>query len=221
VTVWLAIDTATDFVGVALHGGARVPDEATVPTRRRHTALLAPLVAAMLERHALAVADLAGVAVAIGPGSYTGLRAGLAFAKGLWVAAGTPVFGVPTLDVLAAPLSAPVVARDAPLWAVMGAGRTRLVAACYPPSPGDWPDPASLEAWTADDLLSAAAPPAWVAGEIADDLRARLEAAGLRVLPAAAGLRRAGWLAELGRARAAGGAPADPARLSPVYLGGA
>jgi tRNA threonylcarbamoyladenosine biosynthesis protein TsaB len=144
-TAWLAIDTATDMASVALHDGAAVLAETTWTSRRHHTVELAPRIDELLRQHDLAAHDLTGLAVAIGPGSYTGLRIGLALAKGLTLATGIPIVPVPTLDILAAPLSPPHVSRDCPLWAVLRAGRGRLVAACYPPSVVDWPDPAGLD----------------------------------------------------------------------------
>lgn len=221
--IWLAIDTATDSAGLALHDGAAVRAELQWTSRRRHTRELAPALAGMLEGQGFAAGDLAGIAVAIGPGSYTGLRIGLALAKGLALGAGPPVLGVPTLDILAAGLSAPVAARTLPLWVVARAGRGRLLAAEYP---ADWapltnaaiaPSP-SAAIHTLPALLAAARPPAWVAGELDAAARAALTEAGLTVLPPAACLRRAAWLAELGRLRhAAGGWPGLDA-LAPAYL---
>jgi tRNA threonylcarbamoyladenosine biosynthesis protein TsaB len=214
--VWLAIDTATDSAGIALLGGGVLAEE-TWTTRRRHTVQLAPKVARMLAEHQGALAALAGIAVAIGPGSYTGLRVGLAFAKGLALGADLPVVGVPTLDVLAVALSPPHVPRAALLWAVLSAGRGRVVAGAYPPSPAAWPDPSALGVWTAAELVAAARPGDWVAGELSEELRRDLCASGCTVLSAAACVRRAGWLAALGRARVASAPPSLDA-LAPVYL---
>jgi hypothetical protein len=72
---------------------------------------------------------------------------------------------------------------------------------------------------TVADLTAIAQPPGWVAGELDADARAMLAATDLVVLPPAAGLRRAGWLAELGRERLASGLVVDPAELAPIYLG--
>lgn len=218
-SVWLGLDTATDVASVALVDGAAVLAEQSWVSRRRHTAELAPRVAAALASAGLAVADLGGVAVASGPGSYTGLRIGLALAKGLALGAGLPVVGVPTLDALAAALSPPAVPRSVPLWAVFRAGRTRLVAAPYPPDEALWPDPRTLRAVSFEALLAAVRPSDWVAGELTASERAALAGAGLEVLPPAACLRRAGWLAELGRRRLSTAGGAGVAALSPVYLG--
>ncbi len=216
---WLAVDTATATAGAALHDGAGVAAEVAW-TGRRRSADLAPLVDAMLRREGVAPRDLAGLAVAIGPGSYTGLRAGLGLAKGMALALGIPLVGVPTLDVLAAPFVPPFADAGAPLWAVLGAGRGRIVAVRYAAvdlgaGRVSTPLPAAVPA---AEWAVGLRPPARVVGEVDAATRAMLAAAGLTVLPPAAGLRRAGWLAELGRRRHAAGAEADPDAVAPIYL---
>ena len=68
---------------------------------RSHTASLPLLVERVLRDAGLALEDVEGIAVSIGPGSFTGLRIGLALAKGLAFAGGLPLVGVPTLEALA------------------------------------------------------------------------------------------------------------------------
>jgi tRNA threonylcarbamoyladenosine biosynthesis protein TsaB len=220
--IWLAIDTATDQAGVALHDGDKVVAESTWTSRRRHTVELGPKVEGILASAELEVDELAGLAVAIGPGSYTGLRIGLSFAKGLALGSRLPLVPVPTLDIVAAALSSPACEREVPLWAILSAGRGRLVAARYGIEPGDWPDPNALQVETVEDLAARAGAPAWVAGELTAECRATLRAVGLTVLPPAACLRRPGWLAELGRLRSGEWSTVDPdalAQIVPVYLG--
>ena len=71
--------------------------------------------------------DLAAIAVAIGPGSYTGLRIGLAFAKGLALANKTRLIGISTLDILAAAMPQ----AEGVLIAIAQAGRSRIWAGTY------------------------------------------------------------------------------------------
>src|SRR5579859_1254317 len=96
----LALDTATRFISIALHDGQAVAAEATWLAGAYHTVELAPQVALLLRRAGVEPGQLRGVAVAIGPGSYTGLRIGLGFAKGLSLANALRLVGVPTLDIL-------------------------------------------------------------------------------------------------------------------------
>ena len=83
----------------------------------RHVESSVDLVSEVLDKASLRLSGLDGIAVSLGPGSFTGLRVGLGIAKGLCVGAGLPLVGVPTLDCLARPLSERegliVVARDA------------------------------------------------------------------------------------------------------------
>lgn len=217
--MWLAIDTATDVAGIALADAGGVVVEHSWPARRNHTSALAPRVAQALADAGLSVAELAGIAVAIGPGSYTGLRIGLALAKGLAFGAGLPVVGVPTLDPLAAALSAPVTQRERDLWCVFRAGRQRFVAARYPPAASAWPDASALKSLTLAELTALVPGGDWLAGELTAEEQAELASRGGVVVPSAAGLRRAGWLAELGRARYAAQGADDLVALAPIYLG--
>ncbi len=98
----LAFDTATPAVTVALHDGTHVLAETTTVDARRHGELLASSIDAVLAEAGAGRLDITAVAVGTGPGPYTGLRAGLVTARVLGSALGVPVYGVCTLDVVAA-----------------------------------------------------------------------------------------------------------------------
>jgi tRNA threonylcarbamoyladenosine biosynthesis protein TsaB len=100
--VLLAFDTATPAVTVALHDGARVVASCTKVDARRHGELLAPGITAVLDEAWVPRQDLTAVAVGVGPGPFTGLRVGLVTARTLALALDIPVYGVCSLDVLAA-----------------------------------------------------------------------------------------------------------------------
>jgi tRNA threonylcarbamoyladenosine biosynthesis protein TsaB len=98
----LALDTATPAVTVALHdGSALVADGCEVDTRR-HGEVLAVLIDEVLRKAGAGRADLTAIAVGIGPGPYTGLRAGVVTALVLGSVLGIPADGVCSLDVIAA-----------------------------------------------------------------------------------------------------------------------
>lgn len=97
----LAIETATGTAGAAVIVGGEVQAEET-RTARDHAELLSSLVETALARAGVRVRDVDAVAVSCGPGSFTGLRIGLSFAKGLALATGAALIGVPTLEALAA-----------------------------------------------------------------------------------------------------------------------
>jgi tRNA threonylcarbamoyl adenosine modification protein YeaZ len=98
----LAFDTATPAVTVALHDGTHVLAETTTVDARRHGELLASSIDAVLAEAGAGRLDITAVAAGTGPGPYTGLRAGLVTARVLGSALGVLVYGVCTLDVVAA-----------------------------------------------------------------------------------------------------------------------
>ncbi len=104
----LAIDTALEACSVAIldtdRSGVRVHE--SVPMQRGHAEALMPLIARVLDRAQLAFAALDRVAVTTGPGSFTGLRVGIAAARGIALAAGKPAIGLSTLAAFAAPFIA-------------------------------------------------------------------------------------------------------------------
>jgi len=117
----LAIDTALAACSAAVldtAGGGIVASE-SLPMIRGQAEALMPLVARVMKASGIGFADLDRVAVTTGPGSFTGLRVGLAAARGLGLAAAIPVIGVSTLSAYAAPYlgvddkTAVVVAIDA------------------------------------------------------------------------------------------------------------
>jgi len=212
----VAIDTATAYASLALHDGFQVRVEHTWESQRRHTVELVPRLMAALEQVGLGIGHLSGVAVTRGPGSFTGLRVGVAVAKGLALARGLPVVGVPTLDVVAAAQG-----RDRrPLCAVLQAGRGRICVAAYRWRAGEWRAREAPRLTTWSTLAEQTAVPTLFCGEIdpagADALAVLGELAVL--LPAAARLRRAGFLAEIAWRRLKRGETDDPATLAPIYL---
>lgn len=98
----LAFDTATPAVTVALHDGERVVASHLTVDARRHGELLAPGITAVLDEAWVPRQDVTAIAVGVGPGPFTGLRVGLVTARTLALALDIPVYGVCTLDVLAA-----------------------------------------------------------------------------------------------------------------------
>jgi len=99
----LAIDTAAPRLQLALLTGDRV-DVSIDEIAQGHAELLFARIDALLQRNGLSYGDLTRIAVTTGPGSFTGLRIGLSAARGLGLALGIPVIGVPSL--LAISLSA-------------------------------------------------------------------------------------------------------------------
>ena len=99
----LGIETSTQMGSVALIDGTKLSAEYRLSLPLRHGEKLLPLIDALLKDTRMALSDLAAIAVSIGPGSYTGLRVGLATAKGLAMGTGLPLLPVSTLEALATP----------------------------------------------------------------------------------------------------------------------
>lgn len=103
--ITLALDTCLSACSAAvLRDGDLMSSRAEVMARG-HQERLAGLVSEVLAEAGVPFADLGRIAVTVGPGSFTGLRVGLAFAKGLGAALGLPVIGIGTLEAMGAPLS--------------------------------------------------------------------------------------------------------------------
>ena len=98
----LAFDTTLDACSAAVLDGERVLACRSEPMARGHQERLAPLVREVMAEAGVGFATLQRIGVTVGPGSFTGLRVGLAFAKGLGLALQRPVIGVGTLEALAA-----------------------------------------------------------------------------------------------------------------------
>jgi len=135
----LAIDTALEACAAAvLDTGAGVAAQESKIMVRGHAEALMPLIERVMRAAAAAFADLDRIAVTVGPGSFTGLRVGIAAARGIALAANKPAVGLSTLAAFAAPLIAaddgvPVVAaidaRHGHVYLqVFGAGGRTLVA---------------------------------------------------------------------------------------------
>ncbi len=112
----LAFDTATSQCSAAVWADGAVAARETEPMRRGHAEALMPMIQRVLAAAESRYADLDAVAATVGPGAFTGLRVGLATARGLVLAAGIPGIGITSLEAVAAndPTDGPrLVALDA------------------------------------------------------------------------------------------------------------
>ena len=216
----LAVDTATRLASIALFDGQRLLSEATWHSAQQHTVELMPNVVRMLAQAGLAPQDLTAVGVALGPGSFTGLRVALSMAKGLAAAHDVSLLGVPTLDVVAYPHRW----QPLPVCALVQAGRGRVCWAMYGWDGETWQPCGDYRLSTVQQLVAAVATSArhtLFAGEMLPETTSSLQV-GLceraKLASPAATLRRAGYLAELAWARHQRGEQDDVASLSPIYL---
>lgn len=127
----LAIETATGCGGVALTRGTggtgTVLAEYTLQPELTHSRRLLGTIGAMMAAVGVDWSALTAVAVSQGPGSFTGLRIGMAAAKGIAMAAGIPLVAVPSLDGLALQASP----TDLPLYCLLDARKQQVYAALY------------------------------------------------------------------------------------------
>jgi tRNA threonylcarbamoyladenosine biosynthesis protein TsaB len=214
--VLLALDTSTRHIGVALYDGLRVLGETVWVSDGFHTVELAPAVEEILARSGLQTKDLGALAVATGPGSFTGLRIGMAFGKGMALARHLPLVGIRTLDALAAAQ----VVREMQMVALLQIGRGRLAGAWYEASIGAWRPTGEIGIVTAQSLAERIQEPTLVCGEMTPDERrilSRIRKKAILASPAHS-LRRPSFLAELAWQRWQAGELDDPASLAPFYL---
>ena len=121
----LALDTCLGACSAAIVDGGRVIGGVSEPMTRGHQERLAPMARDLMAGAGVAFGDLDRIGVTVGPGSFTGLRVGLAFAKGLALALDRPCVGVGTLEALAASAPARGPARGY-IAAVIDAGRGQV-----------------------------------------------------------------------------------------------
>ena len=199
----LAIDTSTDLAGVALVTGPEIVVHSW-PAARAQTATVLPEIDRLVHAGGMTPADITGLVVATGPGTFTGLRVGLAIAKGIVAASGVPIVGIPTLDIVFA------MHAGADIIAVLPAGRGRVVWQQRGESPRNS---------TIDELIVALGdqPDALLVGEFSTEQAAALATAGIHLQqehrdPAA--------LLRLGAARIAAADFDNAVTLQPTYLHG-
>lgn len=211
----LGIETSTRPGGAALLRDGECLEECPLESEgRRHAQALASEVDALLEKHDLAPSDIDAVAVSIGPGSFTGLRIGVVFAKTFAYVTGCSVAAVDTFLAVAA--NSPADASD--VWVIGDAQRQQLYAGRYVRDPGG--------TWTQQGAIAIVDTEPWCRERQAGDIVsgpgvsccAELFPEGCRVLDEETRLPRASIVARLGSAEIEAGRAEDLWTLEPVYL---
>lgn len=212
----LAIDTSTQWVGIALFDGALVHYEKIWKTSRRHTVELTPAIQSAFHDCEIAPGKLTAVAAAIGPGSFTSLRIGLAVAKGFALSQHIPIIGVPSLDICARGI--PVQASE--LICVLRAGRGRLAAQQYEAIEEKWVGVGDLKVVTADELEERIVSPTVICGEMnADEKKTISRRWRNAIIPdPPLNVRRPSILAQIAHERFNAGEADNSATIAPIYL---
>jgi len=144
----LAIDTTWEACSVGVIDGARIVTRSEV-IGRGHAEKLMPQVESAMAEAGVAFANLDRIAVTVGPGSFTGLRVGIAAARGFALVSGKPAIGIGVLDVHAA--EARETQGAVPVLAVLAAGRGEVYGQCFAAdgAPLDEPTAGSPEVFAA------------------------------------------------------------------------
>lgn len=212
----LAIDTSTEVAGLALYDDSLVSEISWAAGRNQTQSIIEQL-RNLLRINQREIAELGAIAVAIGPGSFNGLRVGLSLAKGLAYGLELPIFGVVTLDLIAYPHAR----SRTPIRAVVRAGRGRVVYADYRHRHGRWERLSDMLNRSFEELTFSLPDRVLVAGELNRQQAAALEQDARIMLPAPAlRIRRPSYLAEIGYERWQSGDSDDLDRMEPIYIHG-
>ncbi len=207
----LAIDTALAACSAAVFDTARgILASESLPIARGHAEALMPLIARLMSEAGMAFAGIDRVAVTTGPGSFTGLRVGIAAARGIALAAQKPAVGLSTLSAYAAPHMA---ADDTvPVVAAIDARHQHVYLQVF--GPGGRTSTAPRLAPLHEAVQAAAAAPAWIVGSAARIIAAGLaEADVARVAVDACDAPDIAWVARVGAAVPEGSSPPKPLYL--------
>lgn len=214
----LALDTSSEMIGFALASHDRLLAEAVWRGQRQGTATLLAEAIRALEALGQTQDDLRALAVATGPGSFSGLRVGMGIAKGLALGLDIPIIGCPTLAVTVEPFR---FARQ-PVCATIAAGRGRFAYAVFAERDGTVCEtvPASHGDGAAIGAALAAYPGAIICGDLDDAAAAAIRAVApdVTIPPAAIRIRRPGALAAMAWRRILSGEHDDLVALEPIYL---
>jgi len=211
-TSLLAIDTGQAACSVALWRDGAVVAHRLSPMPKGHAEALVPMIEEVQAEAGFTFEDLDAFAVTVGPGTFTGLRVGLATARGLAVAAGKPLIGVTTLEAIAWPVRQE--AKDgAAIIATFDARRNEAYLQCFAASGASITEPALV---SLDEVAAHVPDQALICvGTGSALVRDRLTAHAHNIgLSSAAALPDARVVAEIAADR-----PVDPDRLpGPLYL---
>lgn len=215
----LAMDTATMVSSVAIASADKLLAELTLQTKLTHSEVLMPHVAEILAMTKMKKSDLAGIAVSIGPGSFTGLRIGLAAAKSMAYALSVPIVGVSTLEAMAYHYPVPGVYTAA----VLDAQKGNVYAALYEFQAGDVREIRPVSVLPFEEVLAKCQlldKPVIVVGDIAQKKLAQVKAAGSNVIGAMPHMvmPRAANVAMLGLKKLAAGQRDNVMEMEPVYI---
>ncbi|GAB4108746.1 MAG: tRNA (adenosine(37)-N6)-threonylcarbamoyltransferase complex dimerization subunit type 1 TsaB [Phycisphaeraceae bacterium] len=208
----LAIETSGRSGSITLGQHDSVIATADLPHKRRHNVELIPMIDQLCKGHGITPALIGQVYVSLGPGSFTGLRVGIATVKMLALAHPIQVFGIPTLDVLAenAPKEAEHVA------VCLNLKRDTVHCAVYQRTADNWQPTVEPALRTLIELLELAPRPLHLIGDPLPPLPDSTQ--DVTVLPPTYATAQSEAVYKLGRLAAATRPADDPMKLAPLYI---
>jgi tRNA threonylcarbamoyladenosine biosynthesis protein TsaB len=212
----IAIDTSTEWIGLAVYDGVQVLAECIWRSKNYHTVELVPALNDLIARAQISRDQISAVAVAIGPGSFTGLRIGVAAAKGIAIALAIPLVGIPSLDVLATAQAG----LRRPMIALLKVGRGRFAYARYLYKKNSWQRQGEIAVGEPKDIAATITSPVFVCGEMGAEERQILgrKWKTAKLSSASQGLRRPSVLAELAWQSLKSGRSTELTDLTPIYV---
>lgn len=212
----LAIDTSSLVLSCALAEGNKLIAEWTVQKRLTHSEQLIPHLDMMMNEAGVSKKEVNAIAVSIGPGSFTGLRIGLATAKMASYIWKVPVIGVDTLEALAYNMKG----ANAFILPLVDAQKGNVYTALYAAYAEFWKElPESV--LSIDDAIDGAIAhggPIVAVGECVDKYEKKLLEKGIELAPPHNRLTRAGSVAVVGLEKLTKGEVDDPLKLLPNYI---
>lgn len=168
---WIGIDTATHGASVALLDRQGRPEVRVLSDRGAHARDLLDDIDQLLRAARVPPAELRGIGVAVGPGSFTGVRVGMATGKGLAMALNIPLLGLSTLEAIARAAAMGLAEDIACLCAVLAAGRGEIYAARFGVGGGEVRRLTADSAWSPNALRLDLPAETVIAGDASDPRR--------------------------------------------------
>ncbi|MCR5558828.1 MAG: tRNA (adenosine(37)-N6)-threonylcarbamoyltransferase complex dimerization subunit type 1 TsaB [Schwartzia sp.] len=215
--VILAIETATIVSSVAVAEEGKLLAEVTAAAKLTHSETLQPHIKQAMEMARVKREDIGAIAVSLGPGSFTGLRIGLAAAKGLAYAWGVPIVGVPTLEAMAENFPVP----GAVVVPLIDAQKGNAYMACYSRDEEGLKEVQPIEIIPLDEVVKrcgAMEKPVIICGDMTKKLADKELPKNVRTAPFTHMLPRSATVAALGLERLAKGEQDNVMNLEPFYI---
>jgi len=220
----LAVETSGPTGSVAVGIGDKIIDETAFSGLMTHSTQLFPAAAALLKRIDRHITDLAHIYIAVGPGSFTGLRIAVTMAKMMALANGTKIVAANTMDILTVNASEYIKDKKikiSRLATILDAKRRQFYVSLYENTHGNWQKTATDCLITASDFLARFAQPdnpIWLLGEGLVYYKDAFGVHGVCFLDADYWPARARAVYSVCRKKAKAGDFADPTTLVPYYL---